>query len=94
MDRSKNVLGHEISHKDVAAQDLDSRNNSKEAAGAPGGEYDYAALDNDMKQQITSNSDNRADSVENRNASAISGGHKSMKGRPSDVDGAARNSSH
>jgi len=50
MDRSKNVLGHEVSHKEVA-QDLDgdpkSRGNSK---NVDGGEYDYAKLDNDMKQ--------------------------------------------
>jgi len=55
MDRSKNVLAHEVSHKEIA-QDLDqdpkSRGNSKnvEPAAGAGGEYDYSALDNDMKQ--------------------------------------------
>ena len=45
------MLGHEISHKDVAAQDLDrdpkSRGNSKDIV--IGAEYDYENLDNDMK---------------------------------------------
>ena len=56
MDRSKNVLHHEVSHKDAAFQDLDkeqpkSRGASKNLAG---GDYDYAELDEDMKGQLTS----------------------------------------
>ena len=57
MDRSKNVLSHEVSHKEIA-QDLDkeaqARGGSKNAEGA---DYDYAALDNDMKQQLTQNTE-------------------------------------
>jgi len=87
MDRSKNVLSHEISHKEIA-QDLDAeRNSSKNVEGA---EYDYAKLDGDMKQQLTQNTE-RMDSVENRNPSAL-GTKQSMKSRPS--ESGARNSSH
>jgi len=56
MDRSKNVLSHEVSHKELA-QDLDKEAQARiSSKNAEGPEYDYAALDNDMKQQLTQNS--------------------------------------
>jgi hypothetical protein len=55
MNRSKNVLHHEVSHKDAAAQDLDREHLKSRGASknVDGGEYDYAELDEDMKGQLT-----------------------------------------